>query len=267
MSPNVYAQGRWAPKDNYHDPTFTQWLRKTPAHATNMINQGTFLEEDGEAEYLFGNLYKAFPGSCVGEWENYPVLLPGYGYEMFWNGASYWVPPALGGCKDLGHRAMDFFNPDSTLWPKDWWVTRTLLSLTFVDTSPTDNAITMSEFLNYLKQSPSINQQWLSHEIIHAPCTIVNAQIHYNHSLHYFALGLSLVRRGCPEISQDGYSCLSKKWKLYKTLHRGVPYIQVKGERFDFSDRPKTEIDAVKGTQEMCRRTIEKAIVQQYYNH
>ena len=53
--------------------------------------------------------------------------------ERHWNGASYWVPPAINGMKDCGHRFRSYFNPASTLFTHDRWIQSTFASLNYVD--------------------------------------------------------------------------------------------------------------------------------------
>ena len=256
ISPNPMAQGRFSSKDGYHDDKHYSWLKGAHNHETWMINKGTWLGKNAEEVWLHGNLWKSFEGSCVAEWEGYPVLTPGLEYERHWNGASYWVPPAINGMKDCGHRFRSYFNPASTLFTHDRWIQSTFASLNYVDSSPADGNISIKEFLHYVQTSEQVNQKWLNATIMQNACDVLNAQIQYNHMLHYTIIGLRFKNK-C-KCNKDPWmikQCNEREWNKFKKIYTGVPYVDV-GDAFH--GRPKSEIDPVKGTHEECKQKLLK---------
>jgi hypothetical protein len=248
INSNIFAQGRFSSPMGYHDENHLKWLKSKHNHQSWMINEGLFDKNDAEEVWLHGNLHKAFPGQCLGEWEKYPVLLPGNRYDLHYFGGSYWVPPPNGGMKGVGHRFRGFFNPAESLWAQKTWPVKTRNSLALIDTLPKDDQIAMNEFMKYVRNSSQVNQKWLDYTIENDPCMILNAQIHYNHTYHYSIIGLDFRDRCGSDMA-----CNRKNWLKFKQNYKGVPYIDVDNR---FVNRPKSEIDPINQTQKYCRERL-----------
>ena len=197
--------------------------------------------------------------TCICEWEEIEVLCVDSRKSDYYfraHGGSLWVPPVSGG-KDLGHaRLPHFFKPPDWEsysqergiytrghgrtapggWSRFEWLELTMQGLTSLDANQ-DRQIDTAEFMQYVRASTRVNQVWLHDQMANNRCVVTNAQIHYNHTLHYARLGAAL-RRACGDDGKlsscrenrvwtpscGAQECHDTSWDTFQRLWVPPPY-------------------------------------------
>jgi hypothetical protein len=176
-------------------------------------------------EYFHGNPY-GLP--CICQWEDLEVLCGGdtttYNKVEDFYGASWWVPPNSGG-KITGVRKLKRFadprapHSSSTYFP---WLIASVNGIKRVDGN-NDGQISVGEFERFASSNPKVNQKWVEENRRSGNgCVLDNARIHYNHTLVYGSMIITMHAE-CQQ-RQSPANCPQDRWAYLATIWQEPPY-------------------------------------------
>ena len=154
---------------------------------------------------------------CICRWEEFEVLCLNpekSSYMRIRHGGSFWVPPKKG-FKETGNMFKIFMQPGTREFPHFGWVKTTVRGLRLIDAN-SDGAISVHEFLTFLRNDYRVNQVWLSVAVANDPCAVANAHIHYNHTFHFGELAWRLRNDDDTDAQSD--------WDMFSRLWTDPPY-------------------------------------------
>ena len=163
---------------------------------------------------------------CICEWEGFEVICPPMIATQERYGDSWWVPLMSGG-KNIGKGLKHYMNPaHPQFWYWQWnWATAEGLRKG-MDRNK-DSQVSLYELLFYARASNRMNLLWLDATIQEQPCTIVNAQLHLNHTWHHIQIGDSLRQKcsnacrhtsDCLHNASVDLSCHESNWVTYQRI-------------------------------------------------